>query len=360
MADASTFTRIGTLESSLGHDDRAVDAYQRALSLEPTHRTAIASLVELLEDAPRRTVIETYERAIWESIDRGELEASLLQGLGDAATWRSQPERVGAVNASLVALGLVAATDDAQGSRPTCDHVPLGALGDGHADETLEHVVLRAGPSLVKGRLRSRQKAGPEDRVYGQLDLLCRRFGARLGTIALADAPIPIQARVGRHGEVDWLVSPESKFGLEGADLFHAGRLAWAAPRGASALVDDSTQDIAAKLAGILRAARCEVESDATTVARVEVKLPRSVRRTVHDFVSGTRITTTSLLQVARRLRQSADRAGFMASGDIGVALGEILPSRKANAEGLRTSERALDLLRFWLDAESPLWGPHG
>jgi hypothetical protein len=49
-----------------------------------------------------------------------------------------------------------------------------------------------------------------------------------------------------------------------------------------------------------------------------------------------------------------------MTSGDIGVALGEVLPSGKANLEGLRTSERALDLLRFWVGAESPLWGVRG
>ncbi len=360
LADASTLTRIGKLESIRGHDDRAVDAYQRALGLEPTLRIAISSLVELLEDAPRTSAIKDYERAIWESIDRGELEVSLLQGLEDAATWRSQPERATAVKTSLVALQLVAADQVTHGSRPTFDHVPLGALGDVRADETFEHVVLRAGPSLVKGRLPSRQKAGPEDRVYGQLDLLCRRFGAPLGTIALSDAPTPVQARAGRHGEVDWLVSPQNKDALGHADVFHAGRLAWAVPRGAGELVGNSTDDIAAKLAGILRAGRCEVEFDSSAVARIEVKLPRSVRRTVHELVSGTRVTTTALLQVARRLQQGADRAGLMASGDIGVALGEVLPSRKANLEGLRTSERALDLLRFWIGAESPLWGAHG
>jgi hypothetical protein len=156
------------------------------------------------------------------------------------------------------------------------------------------------------------------------------------------------------------LVSPQSKDAIGDADVFHAGRLAWAVPRGASELVGNSTEDIAAKLAGILRAARCEVEFDTSAVPRVEVKLPRSVRRTVHELVSGTRVTTTALLQVARRLQQSADRAGLMTSGDIGVALGEVLPSGKANLEGLRTSERALDLLRFWVGAESPLWGVRG
>ena len=180
------------------------------------------------------------------------------------------------------------------------------------------------------------------------------------GTIALSDAPTPVQARAGRHGEVDWLVSSQSKDALGDADVFHAGRLAWAVPRGAGELLGNSTEDVAAKLAGILRAARCEIEFDASAIARVQVKLPRSVRRTVYEVVSGTRVTTTALLQFARGLQQSADRAGLMASGDIGVALREVLPSRKANLEGLRTSERALDLLRFWVGAESPLWGAHG
>lgn len=163
-----------------------------------------------------------------------------------------------------------------------------------------------------------------------------------------------------RRGEVDWLVSPKSRSGLSGTDLFHAGRFAWAAPRGASELIDGSTEDIAAKLAGILRAARCEVETDTTPIARLEVKLPRSVRRAVHDLVAGTPITAAALRQIGRKLQQSADRAGLMASGDIGVALKEMLPSGEANLEGLRTSERALDLLRFWAGAESPLWGSRG
>ena len=360
LADASVLTRIAKLESTLGRDDRAVDAYRRALSLEPTHRTAISSLVELLEDAPLIAAIEAYERAIWERIDRGELEASLLEGLENAATWLSQPERAIAARASLAALRLAPFAEETHEPRPTFDHVPLGSLGDLAADETLEQLVRRAGPSLVKGRLPSRPRAGPEDRVYQQLDLLCQRFGAPLGKIALADAPTGLRAQMNRRGEVDWLVSAASKPGLGDADLFHAGRLAWAAPRAAIELIDGSTEDTAAKLAGILRAAGCEAEIDASALAQVEVKLPRSVRRTVHDLVSGARITVTGLRQVARRLQQSADRAGLMASGDIGVALGETLSSGQDNLEGLHASERAVDLLRFWVGPKSPRWRSRG
>ncbi len=360
LADASVLTRIGKLESTLEHDDRAVDAYRRALSLEPTHRSAISSLVELLEDAPLLAAIEGYERAIWERIDRGELEASLLEGLRDAATWLSQPERAKAVNACLAALSLDPSAEDTHGSGPTFDHVPLEALGDVDADETLEQVVRRAGPSLGKGRLPSRPRAGPEDRVYEQLDLLCQRFGAPLGTIAVADAPTGPRARMNRRGEVDWLLPPESKPGLEEANLFHAGRLAWAAPRGTMELIDGSTEDIAVKLAGILRAARCKVESDTNALAEVQVKLPRSVKRAVHDLISEAHITAAGLRQVARRLQQSADRAGLMTVGDIGVALRETLPSHSADLEGLRASARALDLLRFWAGPESPRWRSRG
>ncbi len=360
LQDAQLLTRIGKLESSLGHEDRAAEAYRRALGLEPTHREAISSLVELIEGAPRIAAIESYERTVWEQIARGELKASLLQGLEDAATWQSQPERATAVRTTLAALGLVPSAEDARTSRPTLDHVPLEALGDVGADEVLEQVVERAGPSLVRRRLPSRPKASSEDRVCEQLALLCRRFEAPLGTIALADSSTPPRARMNRHGEVDWLVSSESRSGLADADLFHAGRLAWAAPRGATELIDGSTGDIAAKLAGILGAARCRLETDADALDRVDIKLPRSVRRTVHDLAFGTHLTTTSLRHLARRLQQSADRAGLIASMDIGVAFAETLPPGQNDLEGLRTSERALDLLRFWAGPESPRWRSGG
>lgn len=360
LADASILARMGELQTTLGDANLAVRTYQRSLSLNPTHRDAISSLVELLEGPDRVAAIESYEHAIWDRIDRGELEASLLQGLGDAAIWCSQPARARAVTSTLVALRLLDPANAPDDSGPSFDHVPLGALADVNPDEVLEHVVLRAGPNLLKGRLRSRQKASPGNQAYEELALLCQRFGAALGTVGLSDVPTPIEARLGRRGEVDWLLSPQVQGGLGEVDLFHAGRLAWATPRGAVALIDGSPEDIAAKLAGVLRAARCEVESDTTAVARIDIKLPRSTRRVVHDVASNTRITTTALLNVARSLQQSADRAGLIASGNVSVAIGALLQSNEPTLDGLRTSQRARDLLRFWTSAESPLWGSRG
>jgi hypothetical protein len=65
------------------------------------------------------------------------------------------------------------------------------------------------------------------------------------------------------------------------------------------------------------------------------------------------------LLKFAQSLQRSADRAGLLACGEIGPAL-SVLLNQELNPKALRVSSRGLDLLRFWLDADSPLWGRDG
>jgi hypothetical protein len=71
------------------------------------------------------------------------------------------------------------------------------------------------------------------------------------------------------------------------------------------------------------------------------------------------KLAPASLLAFARSLQQSADRAGLLASGDIAAGIATLLKGQ-VTLEALRTSARGLDLLRFWLEAESPLWGTDG
>jgi hypothetical protein len=49
----------------------------------------------------------------------------------------------------------------------------------------------------------------------------------------------------------------------------------------------------------------------------------------------------------------------LLACGEIGAGLAVLL-NQELHPEALRMSSRGLDLLRFWLDADSPLWGSHG
>ena len=361
LEDARTMTRIGRLEVVLGENAKGADAFRRALELEPAHRPAIAELVALVGEAERGAAAQRYEEAIWNDIDHGHLDAELLEGLRDAADWRSHDDRVAAIHECLAGLGVVAEGSRPSSSHPSFDHIPLGSLGDGSPDETLEHVVLRAGPSLVQGRPRYRRKAAANSPVHRQLDRLSKRFGSSLGSVWLAEAPsAPLEARVSRNGELAWQLQAKDERGLEEASLFRAGRFAWAAPRGASALIDGSIEEIAARLAAVLRASHCEVALDGDPLGALEVKLPRSVRRIVRDLASHAPTAASELRALARRLQQSADRAGLIACGDIGVALAVVSPQQRATIESVRSSRRALDLLRFWVAADSARWGLHG
>ena len=361
LADAQVWTRIGVLESGFDNRGAAVDAYRRALEAEPTHAVAISSLVPLLDEADKGPALARYERAIWERIDKGDLDGPLLEGLRKAATWRGDTKRAGAARAVQSALGLASAADE--GASADLGNVSVAAVWDPDANPILQQVVLRAGPALSKDRVRAK-KAAPSDPIYGELERLSRRFGARVGSVGLSDEPVAVIARTGRDGEIDWVLSRNAQTGLDDAGRFVAGRLAWAAPHGAAALLEDSPQKVAGTLAAVLRAARCELGPNDPALPEpalpaVDVKLRRAVRKAVHEAVGDTKLGPSSLLAFARSLQRSADRAGLLASGDIVAGITTLL-NGAANVDALRASRRGLDLLRFWLDAESALWRNDG
>jgi hypothetical protein len=112
-------------------------------------------------------------------------------------------------------------------------------------------------------------------------------------------------------------------------------------------------------LATILRAARCEIASGDPVFPAAHVKLRRAVRKAVHEAVGDAKLEPPALLAFARSAHRSADRAGLLASGDIAVAFAALLAGGNT-LTALKTSARGLDLLRFWIGADSPLWGNDG
>jgi len=299
LADSEVWTRIGALEASFDKRGAAADAYSRALREDPTNTVAISSLIELVDDEARRAALLAYERAIWELIDGGELDEGLLEGLRRSAQWLGPPKRAQAARAVQGALGLAASTDECRAA--DLSHVSIDTVCDQGVDPVLREVLLRAGPALSK----------------------------------------------------------KAPAGLDVTERFVAGRIAWAAPQGAAHLLDASPRAAAGILAAVLRTARCEVVPGEPILPAAEVKLRRSVRKAVHQAVGDRTFDTASLLAFARSLQRSADRAGLLASGDIAAALTTLLGGR-VTVQTLRTSARGLDLLRFWLGNDSPLWGHHG
>lgn len=356
LADAQIWVRIGSLETGFDNRGPAIDAYTRALAAEPAHDVAIARLVDLLDDAEKDDAVGAYERALWERVAAGELDALLLESLGKAAQWRGHTRRVAAVGAVQGALGLASPGDDA--GRADLSSVSVAAVWDPEADPVLQEVVLRAGPALSKDRLRTK-KAAPTDPAYAELKRLCQRFGARAGTIGLSDELDTVIARLGGDGEIDWVLPRVARAGLDGPARFIAGRLAWAAPHGAARLLDVTPQKVAGTLVAVLRAARCEVGHAGPALPAVDVKLRRATRKALHEAVGDAKLTAESLLTFARSLQQSADRAGLLASGDISAAMTTLLKGR-ATLDALKASPRGLELLHFWIDAESALWGTDG
>lgn len=355
LADAETWTRIGMLEVELGSPGAAIEAYGRAIEAEPTNEIAISGLVELLDEAAKEAALATYERAIWERIDVGELDKSLLEALRRAAGWRGQSERAAAALAVQGALGLAEPSRD---DSADLGQVSVVAVWDPNADSVLHEVVLRAGPSLTKNRQRAK-KVSPSDPVFIELQRMSQRFGGRTGSVGLSDQLATLVAHAGGDGEIDWVVPHAARAGLDARGRFIAGRLAWAVPHGGAQLLDDSVEKAAGTLAVILRVSRCEVAAGEPSLPVTDVKLRRAVRKAVRQTVGDTKVSPSALLAFARSLQRSADRAGLLTSGEIGAALAVLLSDR-LDLDTLRTSVRGLDLLRFWLDADSPLWGSHG
>jgi hypothetical protein len=356
LADAQIWIRIGALEEAFDHRGAAADAYARALEVDPTNAVAIARVVELVDEPAKSTALRTYERAIWERIDGSALDGGLLEGLRNSAQWLGQANRADAVRAVQTALGLGESVDGS--GVGNLHRVSMDAVWNQEADVVLQQVVLQAGPALPKDRPRGR-RAAPRDPLCAELEQICQRCGARVGTIELSDELRTIVARIGRDGAIDWVAPRAAHAGLDGAGRFVAGRLAWAAPHGAARFLDGSPQIVAGTLAAVLRVARCKVAAGEPALPAADVKLRRSVRRAVHEAVGDSTFDPASLLAFARSLQRSADRAGLLASGDIAAALATLLKGR-VTLHALKNSLRALDLLRFWLGDDSPLWGRDG
>jgi uncharacterized protein HemY len=355
LADLDTWMRIGALEESFENPGAAIDAYQRIVERAPDHGAAVDRLAELLDGEEREALLRRHEDAIWPEIDAGELDEKRLERLRKAAHWRGQLERASAIAAVEAAL-----EPGAPASLGASDlrHVSLAAIWDPDASTVIEEVIQRAGPSLSQERSRAK-KLGPDAPVHAELERLSERFGARFASAAATDAVSTPTAMLDREGGLRWLVPKEGVSGLDAPMRFVAGRLAWAAPRGAAALLDDSPERSAGTLAALLRAARCRVSSRGPMLPAVSLKLRRAARKSVQEAVHDEEIDSASLISAARRLHRSADRAGLLACGDIASALRVVLGGT-TTMTALRSSPRGLDLLRFWASADSPLWRDHG
>jgi tetratricopeptide (TPR) repeat protein len=356
LCDAETWARIGALEAGFENDTASIEAYRKALDADPIHAAAIAGLADLLDATSKDAALARYEAAIWQRIDAGMLDASLLDGLRNTATWRGQTRRAAAVRAAERALGLAATDETAE--PVSLVHVSTIAIQDPDASPILEEVLRRAGIALSNGRVRAK-KATATDPICAELDLLSKRFGARVGSIGLSDEVRDVVARSGGGADIDWVVPARARAGLDGPERFAAGRLAWAAPRGAAWLLDLTPHQVAGTLAAALRAARCQFASGDPVLPAADVKLRRAVRKAVHEAVGDAKLEPLALLAFARSVHRSADRAGLLAAGDIAAAFATLL-SGGNTLTALKASARGLDLLRFWIGPDSPLWGNDG
>lgn len=352
LADPATWLRIAALEEGFDHTGAAIDAYRRALETDPIEATAAARLATLMEGEDRDLVLRDYERGIWTRIDEGELDATLLEGLRKAAHWRGHLERASAVATAEAALESGALSVE---SATDLSYVSMASVWERDADTPVDEVVRLAGPALPIPKVRAR-KLGAGEAVYTELEHLCERFGARFGSVSASEQSPGVVARAGRDGDVHWIVPQSARRGLDAVGRFTAGRLAWAVPRGGGTLLDDTPEKVAGTLAAVLRVCRCPVEEGNPVLPAVAVKIRRATRKSVQEAVGGVSFQPAQLLAAAKRLHRRADRAGLLACGDIAAAF-VALSGGPTSISALRGSARHLDLLRFWVAADSPLWG---
>jgi hypothetical protein len=112
---------------------------------------------------------------------------------------------------------------------------------------------------------------------------------------------------------------------------------------------------VGAHLAAVLRSSGCRVEGQPAPSHAVELKLPRSLRRRVQELLGDRVYSIESLEAFATGLQRDADRVGLLIAGDFAAALRVIEPTGRS-LEDLGASPRAMELMRFWLAADSPLW----
>ncbi|MEM7135432.1 MAG: tetratricopeptide repeat protein [Myxococcota bacterium] len=360
LAGVVVLNRMGRLSQSEADDSAAAEAYERALGLAPTDHTAARGVAALPDGPSRDRMLRGFEDALFSAIDRGGADVTAWASLRDAARWRGHANRAVAAERVLMLFEPTGTFAGAPGEAPDFGSVDAEALGDHSLDERMQQLVLRGCAGLDKSRHRSRHKASEDARAVAELNALCTRFGAPRGVVRLGDDVAKPQARLNRRGEVDWLLPNAAVKGLEAAFSFTAGRLAWITPRGGSVLLEATRAQATGTLAAVLRAAGCEVTSDLGGIPRVDVKLSRSARRSVGDALGDAATTLSSLQAVARWFQQSADRAGLIACQDIAAALEVILGTEKITPERIAESPRAIELTRFWLHPESPVWGAHG
>ena len=303
LADPRTLAWMGRLEESLGRTDAAAETYARAVESDPVNTEAIAGLVRLGDGAEVEPTIERYERAIWRRIEEAGIDESLLGGLQRAASWRGDLARAEAIVAAQRALGLVPSAD-ADGGRLEL-HGSVDSMPRDCENAILEAVLVHAEPAVTQSRARAE----------------------RAGRAALESDP---------------------------STPFAKGQLAWATPRSAGWMIAQTPETAAGTLAAILRAARCQLASGEPALPAAQVKLRRSIRKQVRETVGDETFTPAALVDFARSVQQTADRAGLLTSGDLVGALTTLLNGNVTLAS-LNASARALDLLRFAIDVDSPL-----
>lgn len=355
LADIESRLRVGALEEGFGNVDAAIDAYRAVLLEAPTHALAAERLASLMTGEERLMTLAAHEAALWSRVEAGELDAALLEALRKTAHWQGSLERSSALAAAEDALEPGASFES---SRTDLGHVSTAAFWDPAVDERIEAVLGAAGSSLSDSRPRAKKRLDDSVAVR-ELERVSERFGARIGSVGASDAVDRVSAFVDRDGSLHWVVPTSSREGLGPADLFSAGRLAWAAPRGGAALLDSSPQRAAGLLAGVVLAARCRLSPGGPTLPAVPVKLRRTARKAVQAILEDTVVSPNVLLAEAKRVQRTADRAGLVASGDIGAAWA-VMVGGPPTMTALRTSPRLLDLLRFWAAPDSPLWGNDG
>ncbi|MEM7434156.1 MAG: tetratricopeptide repeat protein [Myxococcota bacterium] len=360
LAGVAVLNRMGRLSRSEDDNAGAAEAFERALGVDPMNHTAAEGIAGLPDGPSRDQTLRGFEDALFTAIDRGEADVTTWSGVRDAARWRHQTDRAAAAERLLMLFQPAGTSSQGAGGQPDFGSVDAEALADHSLDERMQQLVLRGCPGLDKSRHRSRHKASEDARVMAELDSSCMRFGARRGVVRLSDDVTRPQARLNRRGEVDWLLPTAAAKGLKASFSFIAGRLTWITPRGGSVLLEATRAQATGTLAAILRAAGRDVTSDLGGIPRTDVKLSRSVRRSIGDAADGTATTLSSLHAAARWFQQSADRAGLIACQDIAAALEVILGTAEITPDRIAESPRAIELTRFWLHPESPLWSAHG
>ncbi|MCG8555751.1 MAG: hypothetical protein MJD61_10775 [Proteobacteria bacterium] len=360
-----------------GDATRAAQRYRRALDAFPADAEACAGLRELTDnpvDVAR--LLSAFERGVRVELHRRPTDPAVLRKLRLAAVWEESKDLELRVLAALNALGAASNQESEryQALFQITPRAPRGVLRSSAfeklrvpAPTELAKVGRLACAALLVAERPSLRTFGVDDsdeldpeashRLRDALLPYARVFGAHNAHWYVGgDQPRLLAALQRPRQRPVWLLGSELDTPLTTAELFTAGKLAFALHDHVLPLVQRSPEQAATVILAACAAAGARLPSRPGRPDLLGLKsllrraMPRDLARELASAAAAAGLHDADVEGYCLGLHKSSVRAGLLACGDLSLALASILEDfERADVE---SSDQARDVTLFWLSTE--------